>query len=84
MADPNYICPRCNGEYLPIVSRLMTQVDVGSTKLDVEATSYYLGDMLCSNGGGAVAVPLPSDTVCMAWGKIQETIACPHLQAPLS
>ena len=52
MADPNYICPRCNGEYLPIVSRLMTQVDVGSTKLDVEATSYYLGDMLCSNGGG--------------------------------
>ena len=54
----------------PIMDRQMTQVDVEGTKRDVEAIFCYLDDMLCS---------------CAVWpGEVQETIACPHLQAPLS
>ena len=58
-----HLCLRCKGESRPIDGRPMTQVDVESTKLDVEDTFCYLGDMLCS-GGGCESVPLPPDA---AW-----------------
>ena len=58
--------------------RPMTQVDVEGTKLDVEDTFCYLGDMLCCGGGCDSAI---ADR-CL--GKVQETTVCPHLQAPLS
>ena len=47
----NYIWPRCKGNSRPIDGRPMTQVDVEGTKLDVEDTLCYLGDMLSSGGG---------------------------------
>ena len=59
--DWNYICPRCKGESRPIDGRIVTEVDVNGTMLDVEATFCYLGDMLCS--GEAVTVPLLPDDV---------------------
>ena len=50
LADPNNVCDRCDGEARPIYGSTVTEVDVDSTMLDVEATFCYLGDMLCSGG----------------------------------
>ena len=58
VADPNYVCHRCNGRAWSIHGRTVTEVDVDSTMLVVEVTFCYLGDMLCSSGGcdSAIAV----------------------------
>ena len=45
----------------------MTQVDVEGTKLDVEDTFCYLGDMLFSGGHCDSAIAAR----CMAWGKFR-------------
>ena len=42
---PNYIFPGWKEESRPIDGRPMTQVDVEGTKLDVEDTLCYLGDL---------------------------------------
>ena len=73
VADPNYICPRCNGKSRTINGRPMISVNVDDNKLDVDATFCYLGDMLCH-----------CHKMRCGLGKVQEIIACPHLQAPLS
>ena len=58
MVNPNYVCCRCYGEARPIDGRIVNEVDVDGTMLDVEVTFCYLGDMLCSDGGcdSAIAV----------------------------
>ena len=47
VADANYICLRCNGEFRSIGGRPMAQVDVEGTGPDAEAAFFYMGDMLC-------------------------------------
>ena len=71
VADPNYICPRCKGEFRPIDGQTMTEVDVNGTMLDVEATFCYLGDMLCSGAGCDSAI---AANCCVAWGKFREVL----------
>ena len=78
--DPNDVYPRCNRKARPIDGRPMTQVDVHVTMLDVDATFCYQGEMLCSGRGCESAI---NARCCVACGKVQETIACPHHQAPL-
>ena len=69
--DPNYICPRSKGEFWPIDGRTVTEVDVDGTMLDVEATFYYLGDMLCSGGDCDSAT---AARCCVAWGKFRKLL----------
>ena len=71
VADPNYICPRCKDESWPIDGRIMTEVDVDGTMLDVEATFCYLGDMLCSGGGCDSAI---TARCCVTWGKFRKLL----------
>ena len=66
VGDSNYICPRCKGESRPIDDRIVTEVVVDGTMLDVEATFCYLGDMLCSGEGCDLAF---AARCCVAWGK---------------
>ena len=49
----------------------MTQIDAEGTKLDVESTFCYLGDMLCSGGGsdGAIAA-----RCCVGWGEFRKLL----------
>ena len=67
--DPNYNCLRCKGESRPIDGRTVTEVDVDSTMLDVEATFCYLGDMLCSCRGCDSAI---AARCCVAWWKFRK------------
>ena len=57
VADPNYVCCRCNGKAQPIVERTVTKVDVDGSMLDVEATFCYCALV------GALTVPLLPDAV---------------------
>ena len=76
----NYIFPRCKGKSWCIDSRLVTQVDFKGTKLDVEDTCCYLGDMLCSGGGCDSVI---AARCCVACGKSGNCFL-PHIQASLS
>ena len=49
-ADPNYFCRECNGDDRSIDGGTVTEVDVKGTTLDVEATSCYLDNIMCSGG----------------------------------
>ena len=49
----------------------MTQVDVVGTKLDMEASFCYLGDMLCSSGGCDSAIVA---RCCVAWVKFRKLL----------
>ena len=49
----------------------MTEVDVDGTMLDVEATFYYLGDMLYSGGDCDSAT---AARCCVAWGKFRKLL----------
>ena len=49
----------------------MTQVDVEGTKLDVEDTFCYQGDMLCSGSGCDSVI---ADRWCMAWEKFSKLL----------
>ena len=68
---PIYICPRCKGESQPINGWTVTEVDVDSTMLDVEATFCYLGDILCSCGGCDSAIAV---RCCVAWGEFRKLL----------
>ena len=49
----------------------VTEVDVNSTMLDVEATFCYLGDMLRSSWGCDSAI---AARCCVAWGKFRKLL----------
>ena len=51
------------------------------TMLDVEATFCCLGDMACSGGDSGSAI---AARFCVAWEMVQETLACPDQQIPLT
>ena len=76
--DPNYICPRCKGESQPIDGQTVTEGDVNCTMLDVEATFCYLWRYAVLRWG-----PWLCQMLC-GLGKVQETLACPNLQIPLT
>ena len=73
VANPNYVCPRCQGQTRLIDGRPVTQVDVDGTLLDVEASFYYLGDMLSAG--------CHYNQVFYCLGKVQEAPANPDIQA---
>ena len=64
--DPNYVCLRCNGKARPMNGRTVTEMDVDSTMLDVEATFCYLGYMPC---GSAIAA-----RCCVTWEKSRKLL----------
>ena len=78
VADENYICARCNGESRPISARPMTLVDVDGTKLDMEATFWCLGDMLCSGGGCDSAIAARCCVACGKFGKLLHVLTSSH------
>ena len=68
VAESNYACTRCKCELRPIYGRILTEVDVDDTVLDVKATLSYLCDMMCSDRycNSAIAA-----RCCVAWGKFK-------------
>ena len=71
VANPNYVCRRCQGQTRSIDDRTVTQVDVDGTLLDVEASFCYLGDMLSAGGGCSLAI---ITRFCTAWGKFKKLL----------
>ena len=69
--DPDYVCPRCRDEARPIDGRPLDNVEVDGTKLEVEASFCYLGDMLCAGGGCGLAIITRCST---AWGKFKKLL----------
>ena len=49
--DPDYRCTWCQGTAGPSDGRPLNEVQVGPDKLEVEASFWYLGDMLSVAGG---------------------------------
>ena len=72
--DPDYVCPRCCDQALPIDNRPVTQVDVDEMLLDVESNFCYLGDILCAGGGCKLAIVTRCST---AWGKFKRLLPIP-------
>ena len=68
VADPEFVCQRCQGVACPIDGRPVTHVDVDGNQLDVEATVCYLGDMFSAGGGCDHAI---AARCCVAWGKFR-------------
>ena len=68
VANSNYVCLKCKGEAQPINGRTVTEVDFDGTMLDVEATFWNLGDILCS-GDSAIAA-----RCCVACGKLRKLL----------
>ena len=66
---PDYVCPRCLDQARPIDGRPIAQVELDGTLLDVEASFCYLGDMLSSGGGCALAISTRCST---AWRKFRK------------
>ena len=55
--DPDtYVCLRCSGDARPIDGRPITHVVVDSTRLEVEPSFCYLGNMLDASGGYKLAI----------------------------
>ena len=71
VADPNYVCPRCNGMARLIDDRTVTQININSTMLDVETTFNCIGNMLCSGGGWDSAIAF---RCCVDWGKFRRLL----------
>ena len=73
--DLDYRCTRCQGTARPLDGRPQRDVQVGSDKLEVVASFFYLGDMLSAAGG----CELPTTTrVKTAWKKSKELIPGPR------
>ena len=69
--DLDYVCPRCCDQARQVDNRLVTQVDVDGTQLDVESNFCYLGDMLCAGGGCKLTIVTRCRT---AWGKFKRLL----------
>ena len=69
--DPDYRCTRCQGTARPLDGRPQKEVQVGPDKLEVVASSCYLGDMLSAAGGCEL-----STTTCVktAWKKFKDLL----------
>ena len=82
VADPNYVCCRCNGEVRPIDGRTVTNLKWMSTApcLLWSLPRWCIGDMMCSGECCDSAIVA---RCCMAWGKFRKLL--PVLTAwPLS
>ena len=66
------MCTRCLDQARPIDGRPITQVEVGGTLLDMDASFCYLGDMLCAGGGCVLAIATRCST---AWGKLRKLLS---------
>ena len=60
-----------HGKCPPIDGRPQNEVQVGSDKLEVVASFFYLGDMLSAGGGSEIAV---TTRVKTAWKKFRELL----------
>ena len=69
--DPDYRCTRCQGTARPLDGRPQKEVQVGPDKLEVVASSCYLGDMLSAAGSGEL-----STTTCVktTWKKFKDLL----------
>ena len=69
--NPDYRCPRCMENALPIDGRPQNQVQVGPDKLEMVASFFYLSDMLSAGRGCEIAV---TTRVKTAWKKLRELL----------
>ena len=67
----DYVCPRCLEQTRPIDGRPITEVEVDGRLLDMEASFCYLGDMLSTGRGCALAIATRCST---AWGKFRKLL----------
>ena len=65
------MCPRCLDQARPIDGRPITLVEVDGTLFDVEASFCYLGDILSTGGGCALAIATRCST---DWGKFRKLL----------
>ena len=70
-ANPQYICPRCQGSARPIDGRPIDKVLVDDVNMDVVSSFCYLGDMLCAGGGCELAI---STRCSVGWGKFKKLL----------
>jgi len=71
VANPNYVWRKCRGQAPLIDGRIVTQVDVDGTLLDVETSFCYLGDMLSAGGGCSLVI---LTRCCNALGKFKKLL----------
>ena len=69
--NPDYRCARCMGNARPIDGRPQNIVQDRPDKLEVVASSCYLGDMISAGGGCEIAV---TTRVKTAWKKFRELL----------
>ena len=70
-ANPQYICPRCQGFARPIDGRPIDKVSVDDVNMDVDPSFCYLGDMLSAGGGCELAI---STRCSVGWGKLKKLL----------
>ena len=69
-----YVCPSCLDQARPVDGRPIIEVEVDDTLLNMEASFCYLGDILCTGGGCALAIATRCST---AWGKFRKLLRIP-------
>ena len=70
-ADPSFVCLHCQGPARPIDGRLVTQVNMNGTMLNIKATFCYLGNM--HNIGGSCNTAIATQC-CVAWDKFRKLL----------
>ena len=81
--NPDYVCPRCLDQARPIDGRLITQVEVDGILLYGEESFCYLGDMLCPDGGCALAITTRYSTARGKFRKLLLILTSKHV-SPLT
>ena len=69
--DPDYRCTWWQGTARPLDGRPQKEVQVGPDKLEVVASSCYLGDMLSATGGCELSI---TTRVKTAWKKFKDLL----------
>ena len=67
----SHVCPRCKVESRSIDCRPMAQVHVEGTKLDVEDSFCFLGDLLCSV---VCCESVIAARFCVTWGTSRKSL----------
>ena len=81
VADSDYVCSRCHDQTSLNEVRRVTQAEVDSTQLGVDASFSFLCDLPCSGGGYVLTNYL--QMLYWLW-EIQETSAFSYLQSCVS
>ena len=77
--DPDYKCTQCQEIARPFDGRPQKEVQVGPGKLEVVASSCYLGDMLSAAGGCELSTTTYVKTTCKKFKELLPVLSSCHL-----